>query len=44
MDRDQARISLLAVLLTGALLAVLAASPATGDTTAAGLANKYGLK
>ncbi|KAM0839079.1 hypothetical protein ACQ4PT_060541 [Festuca glaucescens] len=34
MDRDQARLSLLAVLLTGAVLAVLAASPATGDTTA----------
>uniref|UniRef100_A0ACD5UPQ7 Uncharacterized protein n=1 Tax=Avena sativa TaxID=4498 RepID=A0ACD5UPQ7_AVESA len=36
MDRDQGRLSLLAaVLLTGAVLAVLAASPATGETTAA---------
>ena len=41
MDRDQARISLLAVLLTGALLAVLAASPAIGDPTA-GLAGGMG--
>jgi hypothetical protein len=41
MDRYQARVSLLAVLLTGAVLAVLAASPATGDNTA-GLAGGMG--
>ncbi|CAM0905084.1 unnamed protein product [Alopecurus aequalis] len=35
MDRYQPRISLLALLLTGAVLAVLAASSATGDTTGA---------
>ncbi|VAH47088.1 uncharacterized protein LOC119367794 [Triticum dicoccoides] len=43
MDRDQARVSLLVVgvLLTGTLIAVLAASLAAGDT-AAGLAGSMG--
>ncbi|KAI5015732.1 uncharacterized protein LOC123430184 [Hordeum vulgare subsp. vulgare] len=41
MDREQARVSLLVVLLTGTVIAVLAASPAAGDTMA-GLAGRMG--